>query len=339
MSVRNGARRSVAGVMAGSCARRWRARFARCTVGVVTWWEVVDVSEWPELQGEPRGLRAKQWVTDPSGQPWLRKGIRGWDKVAGGSRPTECAIEAFTLELARRCGFDVAHGRAATWKSAAGEVRGFVSRKFHDESEEQRTGAELVDSGAREDTAARVAASLPIVRSALVQQQDTYERRWGESIDLVTPFLKMLAFDAWIGNGDRHLGNWALLVSRHTCRLAPMFDTAGCLGAELLANHACLAATATEATLATYAHGCKSGFGDGSTRPGIFQDEVLSAVRAWPEWGSAYREVVPRCKAALSNDAPALLASVPDAWWPQQRRWFAHRMLVLRVKLLEGAHP
>jgi hypothetical protein len=296
----------------------------------VTWWEVIDVTDWPASDREPRGRRAKAWVTDLSGRRWLRKGIRGWEKVPGGSRPTEPAIEAFTLELARACGFDVAFGRPATWRSNAGEVRGFVSRMFHDDSEEQFTGAEIVESGADDERQARIAATPTTVRRALERLSVA------RGADLLGPFVRMLAFDAWIGNGDRHLGNWAVLVSADVCRLAPMFDTAGCLGAELGDRAACLR---PDAELQEYAAGCRSGFGDGVADPGLHHSKLVEIVRGWPEWRSAYEDLVPRFNLALSNDVDALLAEVPEAWWPTPRRQFARRLLEVRVRILEGAVP
>src|SRR5687767_13584345 len=98
----------------------------------MTWWEVVDTDGWSPQQWEQRGKRVKLWVADLSGHLWLRKSPRI-------SRPSEPAIEAFTLELARRCGFDVAHGRAAIWRSPdVGQQRGFVSRKFGEECQDHR---------------------------------------------------------------------------------------------------------------------------------------------------------------------------------------------------------
>ena len=295
------------------------------------WWEVLDVTDWPALQNEPRGLRAKLWVTDPSGHPWLRKGIRGWDKVEGGSRPAEPAIEAFTLELARRCGLPVAHGRAAIWRNEAGLVRGFVSKKFHGDDEQQWTGAELVPEDA-DDARMRIAATLPLVYDAL-------RSLTSGGFDTLVPFVRVILFDAWIGNGDRHLGNWAVLVPGRAKRFAPMFDTAGCLGAELRHDHHLLSANATDEDIVAYAHACRSGFGDGVSRPGISQREVLEIARQWPEWKSVYHELLPRFRAALASDVGAMLDEVPEDWWPLPRRQFARRILIARAKILEGAAP
>lgn len=158
----------------------------------------------------------------------------------------------------------------------------------------------------------------------------------------------MVLFDAWFGNGDRHLGNWALLVtgfdpsmpgSPGLARFAPMFDTAGCLGAELQDLHRLLAPGAPEHAVEAYARGCKSGYGDGATLPGIYQDEVLGIARTWPEWPGAYNDLFPRIVQALEYEVDDLLAGVPDDWWSEPRRTFARRLLGVRVKFLEGAAP
>jgi len=44
----------------------------------------------------------------------------------------------------------------------------------------------------------------------------------------------VLALDAWVGNADRHQGNWSLVESRGGDRsFSPMYDPATCLGVEL----------------------------------------------------------------------------------------------------------
>lgn len=296
------------------------------------WWEIVDATGWEELQPEQRGLRTKQWVRDQDGTVWLRKSIRGWELVPGGSRPTEPAVECFTLELARRCGFEVALGRPAVWDGPTGQVRGLVSRRFHDESEEQRTGAELIEGFDRDSRESRIAATLEVVRGAIARLQA------GTGVDLLTPFVRTLLFDAWIGNGDRHVGNWAVLLSA-TPRFAPMFDTAGCLGTELLRDHPLLVPGCSAQSLLDYARKCKSGFGDGRARPGIFQTEVLAITRTWPEWPAVFPEMFARFIDLLEREVDAMLSEVPDTWWPPACRRFARRMLEARVKLVEGAAP
>jgi hypothetical protein len=90
---------------------------------------------------EPIGLRPKHWVTDATGTEWLRKQALTW-------RPAELAVEALTLELARRCGYSVAYGSCCTWQENGQTMRGFVSRKFQDPMEAQASGGEFVGGAA-----------------------------------------------------------------------------------------------------------------------------------------------------------------------------------------------
>jgi len=293
----------------------------------MSWWHTPDVTGWTPAQQEPRGLRAKLWVEDDGGQLWLRKERRE-------SRPYEPAIEALTLELARRCQFEVAQGRACTWTTPEGAAtRGFVSKKFHDLEEPQTTGGELVgpfidapyaSSSERDNARARI--TLDVVQQVL----DTQAR----GRDLRTPFLRMLIFDAWIGNGDRHSGNWAILSRDAACRLAPMYDTAGCLGAELTDRSVEQRLSLPGAT-DRYVNRCKSGFGDGVSKPGINQQDLIAQMRTWPEWIDVAPPLIEYIfeNFAMVSDS---LASIPDDWLSPPRRRLVEVLLEARVKMLQG---
>ena len=303
----------------------------------MSWWEVHDVTTWATTYDEPRGKRAKVWVASPDGRAWLRK--LPLDKPP---RPYEPAVEALTLEIAHRCGFEVARGRAAQWKDDAGiAMRGFVSPRFHDgASEEQLTGGILVEGAlgmsratSSEEQAKRPLVTLQLVRSVLDEQQQRY------GVDLLGPFLAMLLFDAWIGNGDRHADNWALLrrgppASAPACRLAPMYDTASCLGVELLDAQ-------VEEHLESrqrrdrYIGRCRSGFGDGAHNPTILQTALLTELRSWPEWDGVASITIPRLCASVST-AMSIVHEVPDEWLPARRRELACALLEARATLLEG---
>lgn len=62
-------------------------------------WRELDVTNWPEVGYENRGLRPKAWLGAPDGSTWLRKEPRD-------SRPFELAIEATAARLARACGLE-----------------------------------------------------------------------------------------------------------------------------------------------------------------------------------------------------------------------------------------
>lgn len=76
---------------------------------------------------ESRGLRAKDWVQNPSGMRWLRKEPKY-------SRPFEVAIEALMLRLADEVGVNAALGSACVWKEGKAKQKGFrLLAEFPDE--------------------------------------------------------------------------------------------------------------------------------------------------------------------------------------------------------------
>jgi len=304
------------------------------------WWFTPDVTTWTKTVDEWIGLRPKHWVVDPTGTYWLRKNPLAW-------RPTELAVEAFTLELARRCGYSVAFGICCTWRDGEKTVRGFISRKFHDATEQQSTGGQLIAPeialpGELSNDAAeerrRALTTLALTRLVLEAQ----EKRYG--VDLIRPFLRLLVFDAWIGNGDRHSANWAILVRSElhgsACRLAPMYDTAGCLLAELadVTVQGRFGSGSEDEAIARYIAKCPSGFGDGHQVPGVLHTKLLEQLQLWPEWA----EIAPPLISFFSNSLDMIdgvLDEIPDDWLAQRRKQLIRRLLGVRVKMLQGLAP
>lgn len=301
---------------------------------VSTWWRPVDVTYWADYANESRGhRRPKIWVKDPSGEIWLRKEPPPPDP----SRPTtarrsEPAVEVFALELSKRAGIDAAEARPATWLGQ----RGVVSRRFHDADEQHHPGAELLglpeesastpESRQRRD-AAYAAATLDRVRDQLRELEDKH------GVSLIAPFARVLAFDAWLGNGDRHSGNWAIVSSPRGWRLAPMYDPAACLGVELTDERRELTGT-TDEVVRRYAERCGSGFGGGADgRPGISMVELTQKLAKWPEWDATISELLP-IFVDLTQKAEMLLTEIPDSWLSAERKRFAARLLAHRVTLL-----
>jgi hypothetical protein len=303
----------------------------------MSWWFAPDVTGWAKTGDEWIGLRQKSWVVDTTGTYWLRKKPLEW-------RPAELAVEAFTLELARRCGYAVAFGTCCTWSEDGTTVRGFVSRRFHDTTEQQTTGGQLLAekiglpgdlSNEEAEARRRIVTTLALTRDELEVQQDRY------GVQLLEPFLRMLVFDAWIGNGDRHSANWAILVRGElhgsACRLAPMYDTAGCLLAELgdATVDRRFGSGGEADAIARYIAKCRSGFGDAVDEPGILQADLLAELRRWPEWS----EIAPPLISFFFENLTTvdnLLAEIPEGWLSSRRRQLVRRLLEGRVKMLQG---
>lgn len=284
----------------------------------------------PEVRG-PR--RPKSWLQGPDDHLWLRKQPPPPDPVRPHTaRLSEPAIELLALELARRAGLAVATARAATW----GTERGIVSLRFHESDEQHHPGSELLglpsESGSSPEAkqrrnAGRASATLERVRDKLLELEQVH------GAELIKPFTRILVLDAWLGNGDRHSGNWALITGAHGARLAPMYDPTACLGVELTDERSELVKP-DDGLITRYCERCPSGFGGGDDgRAGIPMREVMGLLARWPEWQAAVFDLLP-IFVRLSADLEEILKEIPEEWLPSPRKRFATSVLRRRVTLL-----
>src|SRR5438132_7572406 len=130
----------------------------------------------------------------------------------------------------------------------------------------------------------------------------------------------MLLFDAWIGNSDRHQENWGVVEFGNSGRLAPIYDTAACLGVELPDQAPLLAPGCSAARRNAYVEACGSGFGDGVADVIPYRD-VLPQLRRWPEWNQRVA-LLEQFRTLLRNDVSAYLARIPAEWLPPERHAF-----------------
>jgi len=161
--------------------------------------------------------------------------------------------------------------------------------------------------------------------------------RWEEALHgagLLQQFADMVLFDAWVGNSDRHQENWGVLHRPVKARLAPIFDTAACLGSEQLDNYDLLA-DREHVRVQKYIARCGSGFGDGTTKGLLRQEHVIQEMSAWPEWRNSTRWL-PKFRRALERRLGPYLATVPDELWPAPRRELALLLLQNRLVWLEA---
>lgn len=119
-----------------------------------------------------------------------------------------------------------------------------------------------------------------------------------------------------------------------------MYDTAGCLLANLGddAIEQRFRKGMEEDALKRYAEKCGSGFGDGTSEPGITHARLLDGVREWPEW----QKCAPSLISFFSNNltmVDKVLEEVPDEWLSSRRKQLIGRLLVGRVKMLQGLTP
>jgi hypothetical protein len=217
------------------------------------------------------------------------------------------------------------------WSESGQSRSGILVRSFIDESaDELSLGAEILRGYEATYPRENWSQTVPLVRAALAVQ----EKRHPEAC-ILRSFTQICAFDAWIGNADRHQENWGMLRGAGgTVRLAPMFDPAACLGVELDDAHPLLnPAKATHEAVQKYIGRCMSGFGDGKKI--IKLAEVVAQIRAWPEWSNK----IPGWIASFSGATDTLekdLALIPAQWLPLPRKSFVRSMLTHRLRWLES---
>ena len=275
---------------------------------------------WLVVQQEQRGKRPKFWVSG-NGEQWLRK-------EPNPARPFEPTIEMSTLRLARAIGLEAPESYVCSWREEGNPGRqakyGIIVKNFLMPDEELAMGADLVNGyhpGYQRNQHGQ--HTLTLIRSTLDGLEQ--ERR----VALREPFVRMLLFDAWIGNSDRHQENWGLIASGgKAARLAPIFDTAACLGAELQDG----SLPRVTVGLPKYIEKCGSGFGDGERL--VRQGEVLRQLATWPEWAVA-RDLVAIFRRQYETEVATYFHSIPDAWLPAERRGLAVLLLGERLNWLE----
>jgi hypothetical protein len=300
---------------------------------IVDWHTVVNIESWAELQEEVRGRRTKKWVADNNGQAWLAKLPRGWNEPNG--RLIEPLIETLTLHLAARLGIRVATGHLARWTVDYVPVIGLISRRFTEDEVVLVPGSTVIAVRHEEYRVARKEAktSNPRHHERRLRAMATLSRTLTAlrefEFDFAAEFVTHLIFDAWVGNGDRHPENWGVLIhyTRDRAELAPMYDTAGCLGSEQPDD----ALPVSQVAVEHYVSRCKSGFGDGEMNPGIPMRAIIAELRSSPEWDAVAPKLVGQIHRLL-GELPTILDT---ALLTPQRREFIVRVLKKRVTLLE----
>ncbi len=150
---------------------------------------MLEVSGWEGVAEESRGVRPKLWLDDGTGALWLRKSPRE-------RSPFEPSIERLALTLATACGVTAAHAELCEWDGA----RGIVVRSFLAPNESLHGGDQILRGvDERYDPDRHELHTLTRVHAALLAH-DPAGGMWRD-------FLRLCAFDACIGNGDRHQGN------------------------------------------------------------------------------------------------------------------------------------
>jgi len=198
--------------------------------------EAVDIAGWPgDFAVYPQGAREKRsaFCPDPAPEPELRPGWRYLFKESDHRYPDQFWGEIVAYRVGCLVGLEVPPAFAA-WNSSTGECAALIEW-FYAEGRER-----LVLAG---DDLQRLRPNFDRRRGSDHSMGDnvTLLRAYSHSGFLTTDWRawwgNALAFDALIGNVDRHQDNWGFVWEgvgspARRARLTPLFDNGTALGYE-----------------------------------------------------------------------------------------------------------
>ena len=179
-------------------------------------YDVCDITTWPVMFQETRGLDPKDWIAPPDQVSktsqagwWLYKPIK-----AASYRRYDDWAEKLAAEVAGLIGLPTARIELARGL----EDEGIISRNVTPDGWSLESGDTLLSefdgyvSCASDDRPSnRVGHNLPNIHGVLagaLGPPDTAYAQW-PAFDV---FVGYLVFDAWIANTDRHAINWGVLT-------------------------------------------------------------------------------------------------------------------------------
>ncbi len=181
---------------------------------------VADVSAWVLEDEEPLGARDKVWIRDSAdahGVRWLFKQPRGSGLPEPGA---DLWAEVLASRVAALLPLPAAEARFATWDGEHGVISHTVGAPLVH-------GNELLairDGGYQRHQVGHVPGyDLDAIAEVLSDYAGSEP-----GMAAFDSFAGYLAFDALIGNTDRHHENWAVLEPSHA--LAPSYDHGASLG-------------------------------------------------------------------------------------------------------------
>lgn len=182
----------------------------------------------------PGGMAPKDFVR-VSPRAKHGKGIGDWRtwpafiaKVGHQYYPAESLTEHLMTRVGQICGLVMADSRLMI---CAGQLR-FLSRYFRDDTDILNHGAEIL-AGHLADVAFVKNVADQRVEKELLTFQDfcsAIRAQFPEDHrDILREFVRMIGFDALVGNQDRHFYNWGVLThqaGQSRPRFAPIYDSA-----------------------------------------------------------------------------------------------------------------
>ncbi|GMU69192.1 MAG: hypothetical protein AMXMBFR37_15240 [Steroidobacteraceae bacterium] len=211
--------------------------------------EQIDVSDWPADEEHPffpEGSRDKRLLRcpHPPPWPWLTAGHRYLFKKSRAVYPDQFWAEVVASRLSRITHVPVPPAYAA-WDSSTGECAALIEWFYgypDDPPQGFLSGGMLLKASIPDfDHERGTQHNFQTIESwclVLARPHETAQRGLRLEEDWRPAWVRMLAFDALIGNTDRHQENWGFVWTRilgdptRPLRLSPAFDNGTSLGHE-----------------------------------------------------------------------------------------------------------
>lgn len=145
--------------------------------------------------------------------------------------PNESITEHLLTRIGQGLHLDLADSKLMLVK---GQLR-FLSRYFLRKDESLVHGAEIFAGYLQDKPFVEEVEAKNQSRNVFTFQfvEDAFLNRFPDEVDeLLAAFVRLLAFDALVGNNDRHFYNWGVITDirgRRKPRFAPIYDTARAL--------------------------------------------------------------------------------------------------------------
>jgi hypothetical protein len=197
---------------------------------------IIDVTAWPWYRDEQMGSKAKLWVLDDQGRRWLFKERRhdhgeDWAEKIAAETAALLGISHAKIELAGReekagiIALDFLANRSSIQLMHGNELLVQEDANYPAKGPNFRTPQHTVDK------------ALAVLQQNFISLS-RFQARPSGITSVPAEFVGYLMLDALVGNTDRHHENWAIIVPQTgrngpiEAELAPMYDTASCLGRE-----------------------------------------------------------------------------------------------------------
>ena len=174
------------------------------------------------------GEAPKDFVLEERGQRRPKYWVGYIAKLGSKRYPTESITEHLATRIGQLCGLRIANSKLAL---VDGQLR-FLSQYFLRDGEESLVhGAEIFEPILTKEFVKEIAdkrAERDFYTFQMVEEA-VYTAYPDHGLEIMHGFVKMLAFDALIGNQDRHFYNWAIVTpvkKNLPPRFSPIYDTA-----------------------------------------------------------------------------------------------------------------